>query len=94
MDSEDLNDMKSDKLAKHIPIVGKHLDSWKNVITPDDATIIKLSGLSNITCLVKAKDRSVVPRYVIFRIFNNDLAEGDFEGAVFQCLSDEGIGPK
>ena len=67
MDQKDIGDIKTSELTKHIPIIGKHLSGWKDVKTEEDAVIFRLSGLSNITCMVKAKSKSVSPRYVIFR---------------------------
>lgn len=92
MDRDELEEFKKQELKKHIPFLAKHLDGWKDV-GEDDAIISRLSGLSNITCKVKAKSKTVKPRHVIFRIFNNTLCESDVEGAVFKCLSDQGLGP-
>ncbi|CAI2371447.1 unnamed protein product [Moneuplotes crassus] len=93
MDQKDINELKDAHLEKYIPIIGKHLSSWKDVITEKDAVIFRLSGLSNITCMVKAKSKSVSPRYVIFRVFDNELCSNELESSVFECLSDQGLGP-
>lgn len=73
MDQKDINEIVDQELSQHIPIIGQHLDGWKDIKTEEDAIIFKLSGLSNITCLVKAKNKDISPRYVIFRVFNNEL---------------------
>jgi thiamine kinase-like enzyme len=93
MDQKDLNDFKNVDLEHYIPYIGKHLSGWKDVKTENDAVIFRLSGLSNITCMVKAKSKSVSPRFVIFRVFNNELCDSEVESAVFECLSDQLLGP-
>ncbi|CAI2371357.1 unnamed protein product [Moneuplotes crassus] len=93
MDQKDITDLKDMHLEKYIPIIGTHLSGWKDVKTEEDAIIFRLSGLSNITCMVKAKSKSVSPRYVIFRVFDNELCSNELESAVFDCLSDQGLGP-
>ena len=84
MDTEELYEFKKLELNKYIPIVGKHIESWKDVKDENDATITRLSGLSNITCMIKANDKHVEPRNVIFRVFDNPLRESDVEDIVFQ----------
>ena len=84
MDPEELYEFKKQELNMFIPYVGKHLESWKDIKDSNDATITKLSGLSNITCMIKAKSKSVEPRFVIFRVFDNPLCESDVEDIVFQ----------
>lgn len=93
MDQKDLNDFKNFNLEQYIPIIGQHLSSWRDVKTEEDAVIFKLSGLSNITCMVKAKSKSVSPRYVIFKVFVNPLCDREQESTVFECLSDQGLAP-
>ena len=94
MDPEELYEFKKQELNMFIPYVGKHIEAWKDIKDEKDAVIIKLSGLSNITCMIKANDKHVEPRSVIFRVFDNPLCESDVEDLVFQWMSDHGIGPK
>lgn len=93
MDQKDLNDFKNYNLEQYIPIIGRHLSSWRDVKTEEDAVIFKLSGLSNISCMVKAKSKSISPRYVIFKVFVNPLCDRELESTVFEWLSDQGLAP-
>lgn len=91
---EDLHDPSNINLESFIPIVGKHIESWKNVKDHNDAFITRLSGLSNVTCLIKAHDENIEPRFLIFRLFANELCDTSIENMVFETLSEHGIGPK
>ena len=91
---EDWNDPCNIDIENLIQIVGKHVESWTNVKDPTDASITKLSGLTNVTCLVKARDKSIQPRYVIFKAFKKGLCDRNLEGTVFKALSDQGKGPR
>jgi hypothetical protein len=57
MDRKESQDFRNQELTNYIPVIGEHLESWNGVKSANDATIIKLAGLSNITCLVKARDK-------------------------------------
>ena len=63
---EDWSDLSSIDIETLIPIVGRHIQSWENVRDIRDAEIRRLSGHKNITCLIKARDKSIQQRYIVF----------------------------
>ena len=49
MELTSIENLENQELENYIPLIGKHLDTWKDVKNKDDAEIKRLEGLSNIT---------------------------------------------
>ena len=77
-----------------IQLIGKHLDSWKEILNEKQATIIKFTGSPNITMRIIANWETIEPNSVILRIFKNHLYDRKLEMEVVKILSDQGFSAK
>ena len=80
-----------DRITQHIP-------QWKEtLVSVDELTIRRLSGLSNACFRVQIKEgikKTLEPKTLLYRRFEQDLTDKRIEQAIFETKSEDGTGPK
>ena len=75
-----------------------HIPEWKqSVRSAEELSIRRLSGLSNACFRVTFKDgvnKTVEPKVLLYRRFEQDLTDKKIEQAIFETKSADGTGPK
>ena len=74
----------------------QHVDSWKN-LTADQIKITQMSGMSNVCYKVAIIDTSrmaIMPDALLYRKFVCAVIDKEVEAAIFESMSDQGLGPK
>lgn len=87
--------------------IKKHVPAWNvEVITTDNVSFTRLSGLSNAcyrvlicpenasTVEIELALKAIEPQTLLFRFFECAIVNWQMENEVFKTLSDQGIGPK
>ena len=72
----------------------KHIESWKS-LRADQIKITRLSGMSNAVYKVSLIDgRAIEPDTLLYRKFLCEVVDKRVEAAIFESMSDQGLGPK
>ena len=77
-------------LSKIVPVFAP----WGSVQESDISQVQRLSGLSNVTIIVRTSKPSVEPSVLIIRFFMNELINLEQEQTAFKTLGEQGLGPK
>ena len=86
---EEIEEFSYNDTAAIIKLIGKYIESWKEIQSDDHVEITRFASSPNITMMINVKWNSINPNCIVLRIFKNKLYNRKLEQAVVELLWDQ-----